>query len=74
MKAKYRKSGYKCNEVEELTNLSWAYIDSDNEEELAANRTTLLSALQPAEKAYILDTWQVKERRVIRCATKLYAN
>ena len=74
MKAKYRKSGYKCNEVEELTSLSWAYIDSDTEEELATNRTALLSALKPPEKAYILDTWQPKERRVIRCYTKLYAN
>jgi hypothetical protein len=74
MKAKYRKSGYGCDEVEELTNLSWAYVDSDTEEELTANRTGLLSALQPAEKAYILDTWQVKERRVIHCYTELYAN
>jgi hypothetical protein len=74
MKAKYRKSGYKSDEVEQLASLSWAYIDSDTEEELAANRTALLSALRPPEKAYILDTWQVKERRVIRCYTKLYAN
>jgi hypothetical protein len=74
MKAKYRKSGYKSDEVEELASLSWAYIDSDTEEDLEANRTALLSALQPTEKAYILDTWQPKERRVIRCYTKLYAN
>jgi hypothetical protein len=49
MKAKYRKSGYRCDEVEELTNLSWTYIDGD------INRTALLSVFQPAEKAYILD-------------------
>jgi hypothetical protein len=55
MKAKYRKSGYRCDEVEELTNLSWTYIDGDIGEELAANRTALLSVFQPAEKAYILD-------------------
>jgi hypothetical protein len=47
MKAKYRKSGYRCDEVEELTNLSWTYIDGDIGEEL--------SVFQPAEKAYILD-------------------
>ena len=74
MKAKYRKSGYRCDEVEELTTLSWAYIDGDIGEELAANRTALLSVFQPAEKAYILDTWQAKERRVIHCYTELYAN
>jgi hypothetical protein len=74
MKVKYLKSRYRCDEVEELTSLSWAYIDSDTEEEFATNRTALLSALQPAEKAYILDAWQPKERRVIRCYTKLYVN
>jgi hypothetical protein len=57
MKAKCRKSGYKSDEVEELASLSWAYIDSNTEEELAVNRIALLSVLRPAEKVYILDTW-----------------
>jgi hypothetical protein len=52
MKAKYRKSGYKCNEVEELISFSWAYIDSDTEKELATNRTALLSALKLTEQGH----------------------
>ena len=44
MKAKYRKSGYTSDEVEELAHLSWAYVCSDTEEELDSNRTALLHA------------------------------
>jgi hypothetical protein len=74
MKAKFRKSGYNSDEVEELAHLSWAYVNSDSEEQLTANRATLLSALRASEKSYISETWQPKERRVIRCYTKLYTD
>jgi hypothetical protein len=46
MKAKYRKSGYTTDEVEELAHLSWVYVDSDTEEALESNRTRLLSMLK----------------------------
>jgi hypothetical protein len=62
MKAQYRKFGCKGDEVEEIASLSWAYIESDTDEELAENRTALLSAHPPAEKIYILEAWQAKER------------
>jgi hypothetical protein len=45
MKAKYRKSGYKSNEVKAFISLFWIYIDSDIKEELVVNRIILLSAL-----------------------------
>ena len=61
MKAKYRKSGYSSDAVDELTHLSWAYMDSETEEQLTANRMALVSALRASEKAYILETWQPKE-------------
>jgi hemolysin-activating ACP:hemolysin acyltransferase len=54
-KAKYRKSGYSSDEVEELTHLSWAYMDSETEEQLMTNRTALVSALRASEKAYTLE-------------------
>jgi hypothetical protein len=56
MKAKYRKSGYKSDEVEELAHFSWLYVNSDTEEELKSNRTALLLLLKAPEKAYIEDT------------------
>jgi hypothetical protein len=74
IKAKYRKSGYKSDEVEALASLFWVYIDSATEEEFAANRIALLSAFKSTEKTYILNIWQAKERRVVHCYTKLYAN
>jgi hypothetical protein len=74
IKAKYRKSGYNSDEVEELSHLSWAYVVSDTEEELENNRTGLLSTLKASEKSYIKDTWMPKERRTIRCYTKLLTN
>ena len=49
-------------------------MDSETEEQVTANRITLVSTLRASEKAYILDTWQSKERRVVRCYTKLYSN
>jgi hypothetical protein len=74
MKAKYRKSGYFNGEVEELTDLSWVYVDSETENQLTVNRTALVSALKAAEKAYILKIWQPKEKRVIYCYIRLYNN
>jgi hypothetical protein len=71
MKAQYRKCGYKSDEAEELASLSWADTESDTDEELAENRTALLSAHQPAEKIYIMEAWQAEERRVVRCYTKV---
>jgi len=56
MKAKFRKPGYNSDEVEELAHLSWAYVNSDSEEQLTANRATLLSALRASEKSYISET------------------
>ena len=74
IKAKYRKSGYSSDEVEELAHLSWAYVDSETEEQLTANRTALVSALRAPERAYIVETWQPKEKRVVYYYTKLYSN
>jgi hypothetical protein len=74
MKIKYRKSGYTSDEVEELAHLSWAYVCSDTEEELDSNRTALPFMLKASEKSYIEDIWIPKERRTIRCYTKLLAN
>ena len=56
MKAKYRKSGYSSGEVEELAGLSWAYVDSETEDQLTVNRTALVSTLKAPEKAYILES------------------
>ena len=67
--------GISCSdEVDELTHLSWADMDSETEEQLTANRMALVSALRASEKAYILERWQPKERRVVHCYTKLYSN
>jgi hypothetical protein len=49
-------------------------VENDTEKELKSNRTALLLKLKASEKSYIEDTWRPKERRVIRCYTKLYAN
>jgi hypothetical protein len=73
-KTKYRKYSYSSDEVEELTHLSWIYMDGEAEEQLTANRTVLVSALRAPEKPYILESWQPKERGVVHCYTKLYSN
>ena len=49
-------------------------MGSETKEQLMANRKALVSALRPSEKAYILEAWQPKEKRVIHCYTKLYSN
>jgi len=43
-----------------------------NQEGLERNRGTLIAALKPKDQAYIRDTWQSKERRVIWLYTKFY--
>ena len=73
-KAKHRKSGYPSDEVEELSRLSWIYMDGEVEEQLMANRTALVSVLRAPKKPYILESWQPKERRVVHCYTKLYSS
>jgi hypothetical protein len=76
MKARYRKSGYKKEEIDGvwkdnilintgLADLSWRYIKSILTDKLEANRQLLINALRPEDKRYIKDIWQLKEKRVI---------
>jgi hypothetical protein len=84
MRAKFNKADYtteKLNgrvdgeiEVLGLTDLSWAYIKSNTLELLEVNRATLVAALRPAERNYIIETWLPKEYRVVSCYTKLLNN
>jgi hypothetical protein len=85
MKARYRKSGYKKEEIDRvwkdnilintgLADLSWRYIKSISTDKLEANRQLLIDALRPEDKRYIKDIWQSKEKRVVWYYTKFYLN
>jgi hypothetical protein len=76
MKERFRKSGYKKEEIDGfwqdgqqvdtgLADLSWQYIKSMSIDDLEANRQLLIDALRPEDRRYIRDTWQLKEDRVI---------
>jgi hypothetical protein len=49
-------------------------VDNKTEDQLTVNRTALVSALKAPEKAYILEIWQPKEKRVVHYYTRLYSN
>jgi hypothetical protein len=84
MRAKFNKAGYTTEElngwvdgeveVPGLADLSWAYIKSDTLKLLEVNRSTLVAALRPKERGYIMETWLSKEHRVVFCYTKLLNN
>jgi hypothetical protein len=85
MKQRYRKSGYKKEDIDGLwedgklvnpglADLSWQYIKLMSIDELEANQQLLIDALRPEDRAYIRDTWQPKEERVVWCYTKFYPN
>ena len=80
MKRRFRKGGYTSTQVDGtdevvgLSELCWKYIQSDTFETLERNRARLKSALQPKDRAYIEETWQPKESRVIYAYTHLYPN
>jgi hypothetical protein len=66
IRAKFNKASYtteKLNgwvngeiEILGLADLSWAYIKSDTLELLEVNRATLVAALRPKERSYIIKT------------------
>ena len=84
IRAKFNKAGYTTEElngwvdskveVPDLADLSWAYIKSDTLELLEVNRATLVAALRPEERSYIIETWLPKEHRVVFYYTKLLNN
>jgi hypothetical protein len=84
IRAKFNKAGYTTEELNSrvdgkievpgLADLSWAYIKSNTLELLKVNRATLVAALRPEERNYIIETWLLKEYRVVFCYTKLLNN
>lgn len=57
-----------------LTNLIWAYIQSESEQLLETNRAALLDALQVPEKEYLNNNYVSKERRFVGCYTSKMKN
>jgi hypothetical protein len=85
MKEKFRKSGYRKDEIDGefkngekvntgLADIAWQYVKSMSIDELEVSRQLLLDSLRPGDRQYIIDTWKPKEKRVIWCYTKFYPN
>ena len=67
-------NGDESQGVTGLKQLIRNYIYSYTLDDLEANRTLLVNALQPEDRQYIADNWQVKESRFVVAYTKQYAN
>lgn len=50
------------------------YVYSYTFDELETNRTLLINSLQPEDRHYIVDNWQMKESRLVVAYTKQYTN
>ena len=74
MKKHFRNNGYKKDAIDDLSDLSWAYIKSATVKELETSRHALLNALQPSDRDYIANIRYSKEYRVIYAYTKRYPN
>ena len=83
MEAKYRRSGYWKDKIQGwvddngkyhsgLKDLSWAYVKPATIEQLEENRQSLLDAIRSEDQDYILDTWLLKEKRVIYCLIRIW--
>jgi hypothetical protein len=57
-----------------LHRFSWKYIQSEAEDELKTNRTTLTGLLRPGDRHYVDKHWRARGREVVYCYTRSYAD
>ena len=65
---------YSKEKREGLTDLVNAWIRASTEDNVQKTREALLKALEPAERKYLIDYYQPKEKQFLRCWTKTYRN
>ena len=75
VRAKVAKSkGYDWETRKAIHDLTWAYFQAATHTALNENRTALMRALKPSERAYMKDNWFPKEPQVISCYTRRERN
>ena len=65
---------YSKERREELINLVNAWIKALTEDDVKKTRETLLIALEPIERKYLIDYYQPKEKQFLRFWTRTYRN